>query len=103
MRSICPNLRTISVVAAMARAAGMAPPALAAPPAQPKLGLSAARSGVTLRLNGMEVRTTDARILNQRVLTFSGSTKVLVLWQERSGASTTSWSALSLTGDRIDQ
>jgi hypothetical protein len=66
--------------------------ALAAP--QPRVSAD----GASLSLAGRTLRSTGARIANQRLLTFGASPKLLVCWDEYAGGAKTSWFALSVDG-----
>ncbi len=90
-----------SRIAAMVLLAGSIVPSVAFAAPQPRITTD--RAGTSISFNGAPIRTSPGRIANQRVFTFDGSPKALVVWDEYAGAARTSWFALSLDGARVDQ
>jgi hypothetical protein len=59
---------------------------------------SAARGASQIQFDGRTVRTTGARVANQRVITFPASRTVVAAWDETGASGQTPWFALSLDG-----
>jgi hypothetical protein len=102
------TIGSVSLVAALMLAAGSAAPAWAdgakSAAGTPVLGASRTAAGQTaLTLNGVVFRTTGARVTNQRLITFTGSSTTMAVWDEWTGVSRTSYFALSLDGRTVAQ
>src|ERR1043165_6743726 len=95
-------VRSLRIAAvALVLAAGAAAPVNAA--ATGTLASTQANGLTTLTLDGAAIRTTQASIVNPRLIPLTRSKKVIALWDEVSAAGTQHYYALSLNGQTFDQ
>jgi hypothetical protein len=93
----------LSTAIAVSLLAGGIVPLHASTAGKPMVAVVQSGEATALAFNGAIFHHPAGQVLNQRTLTFAGSPRVMVVWQERTQGGLVSYWGLSLDGQRIDQ